>query len=114
MTEKGNGDIIINLKDYASSDGYSGFTNSIVDESNHQILKSSITIYDADSLSIEQYKTILRHELGHGFGLAHSTAPEDLMHSIITTEYPYISECDLDAITALYDGSQKSQVVCEK
>jgi hypothetical protein len=114
VTEKGNGDIIINLKDYASSDGYSGFTNSIVDESNHQILKSSITIYDADSLSIEQYKTILRHELGHGFGLAHSTAPEDLMHSIITTEYPYISECDLDAITALYDGSQKSQVVCEK
>lgn len=114
VTEKGDGDIIIHLKEYTSSDGYSGFTNSIVDESNHQILKSSITIYDVDSLSIEQYKTILRHELGHGFGLAHSTAPEDLMHPVITTEYPYISECNLDAITALYGGSQKSQVVCEK
>jgi len=112
-TEKGDGDIVINLKDYVNSDGYSGFTNSIVDESNHQVLKSTITIYDTDSLSIEQYKTILRHELGHGFGLAHSTAPEDLMYHVIETDYPYISGCNIDAITELYD-SQKSQVVCEK
>jgi len=114
VTGKGEGDIIIELKDYANSDGYSGYARSIVDEQNHQILKSSITIYDIDRLSLEEYKTILRHELGHGFGLGHSTAPEDLMHPTIDTNYPYISECVLDAITELYDGKGKSKVVCEK
>lgn len=46
--------------------------------------------------------------------LAHSTAPEDLMHSTIETNYPYISPCDIDALVGLYDGKTKSQVVCEK
>jgi hypothetical protein len=113
-TEKGDGDILIRLTNRASPDGYSGYTTSIVDEEDNQILKSTITIYDADKLSVEEFKTILRHELGHGFGLAHSTAPEDLMYPVIETNYPYVSDCDLDAIGSLYDGSQKSTVVCEK
>lgn len=36
------------------------------------------------------------------------------MAPIIKTEYPYISECDVDAIKSLYDGGKKSNVVCEK
>ncbi|EIJ66174.1 matrixin [Candidatus Nitrosopumilus salaria BD31] len=109
------GNIVIMLTDMSSPDGYSGYTNSIVDEANHQILKSTITIYDVNKLSIENLKTILRHELGHGFGLAHSTALEDLMYPVITTYYPYISDCDLDAISHLYDGGgDSSNVVCEK
>jgi len=113
-TDKGEGDIMIKLSNLSNADGFAGFTMGIVDEEQHQILKSTITIYDIESLGNEQLKTILRHELGHGFGLAHSSAPEDLMAPIITTNYPYISHCDLDAITLLYDGGESSQVICEK
>ncbi len=108
------GDIMINLTNLSNPDGYSAYTNSIIDEENHQILKSTITVYNIDKISLEDLKTIVRHELGHGFGLAHSTAPEDLMAPVITTDYPYISECDLDAIHHLYDGGESSKVVCEK
>jgi len=114
VTDKGEGDILIDLTNLSSPDGYSGYTKAIVDEEQHQILKATITIYNIESLSIEQLKTIVRHELGHGFGLAHSTAPEDLMHPTIITEYPYISDCDIDAIALLYDGGQSSRVVCDK
>jgi hypothetical protein len=114
ITEKEDGDILIFLTERSSPDGYSGYTTSIVDENDHQILKSKITIYNADKLSIEELKTIVRHELGHGFGLAHSSAPEDLMYPVIETDYPYISECDIDAIVALYDGSNNSKVICSK
>ena len=51
--------------------------------------------------------------MGHAIGLAHSTAPEDLMHPEIKTNFPYISECDIDALQSLYDGAKTSQVVCE-
>ncbi|TLX65665.1 MAG: matrixin family metalloprotease [Thaumarchaeota archaeon] len=108
----GAGDIIIKLTDEQSGDGYSGFTKSIADPSQHQILKSGITIYEVSKLSDEQFKTILRHELGHAFGLAHATSPEDLMHATIQTDYPYISQCDIDAIKSLYNGNRKSQVTC--
>src|SRR5438309_4977392 len=108
----GAGDIIIKLTDEQSGDGYSGFTKSIADPTQHQILKSNITIYGVSKLSDEQFKTILRHELGHAFGLAHASSPEDLMHATIQTEYPYISQCDIDAIKSLYNGNGKSQVTC--
>ena len=110
----GAGDITIYLTKDKSGDGYSGFTKSIADESQNQILKSTITIYEVDKLSKAQFETILRHEFGHALGLAHSTATEDLMAPVITTNYPYISECDLDAIHHLYDGGESSKVVCEK
>ena len=109
----GAGDITIRLTSDESGDGYSGFTKSIADSSQHQILKSQITIYKADKLSNEQFKTILRHEFGHALGLAHSSDPEDLMHATIQTEYPYISQCDIDAIKSLYNGNGKSQVTCQ-
>ncbi len=114
ITDKGEGHIIIRLSELKNTDGYSAYTKSFVDEENHQILKSVITVYDIGRLSDDQLATIVRHELGHGFGLAHSTAPEDLMAPEITTPYPYISECDIDALVDLYDGKQNSQVICEK
>lgn len=112
-SQKGEGDITIRLTTVKSGDGYSGYTQSIADDSQNQILKSNITIYEADKLSKAQFETILRHELGHAFGLAHSTAPEDLMYPTIGTDYPYISNCDVDAIVLLYDGGKKSEVVCD-
>lgn len=113
-SDRGEGDIIITLTDQKSGDGYSGFTKSIADETQNQILKSQITIYETSQLTDNQLSTIVRHELGHALGLAHSTAPEDLMHPTVKTEYPYISECDIDAITSLYDGNGSGQIVCEK
>lgn len=113
-SSKGEGEITIFLSDKKSGDGYSGYTNNIADQSQNQILKSSITIYDVNNLSKEGFKTILRHELGHAFGLAHSTATEDLMYPEIKTNYPYISQCDISALKSLYDGGKKSEVVCEK
>ena len=62
---------------------------------------------------MEALETIVRHELGHALGLAHSTAPEDLMYPTIETNFPYISECDVDAIERLYDGANTSEVICE-
>jgi len=113
-SRSGEGNITIVLTDEASGDGYSGFTKSIADDAQNQILKSTITIYQVDRLNDEQFKTILRHELGHALGLAHSTAPEDLMAPTIQTAYPYISDCAIDSIVRLYDGGKNSQVVCEK
>jgi len=113
INDKGDGNVTINLKKEPHPEGYAGFTKSIADESNNQILKSEISIYNIENLSIPNLKTILRHELGHAFGLAHSTDPDDLMHPTIQTGYPFVSPCILVAITDLYDGSQKSEVVCE-
>lgn len=107
----GVADITIKLVSQKNGDGYSGYTNSVVD--NNQILKSTITIYDVKELSSSQITTILRHEFGHALGLAHSTAPEELMSATITTDYPFISPCTIDAVEKLYDGNQKSEIVCE-
>lgn len=106
------GDIIIKLTNERDADGYTGYTKSVVE--NNQILKSTITIYDVDELSVDKLGTITRHEFGHALGLAHSTAPEDLMAPTIMSTYPYISECNVDAIISLYDGNQSGQVRCEK
>jgi predicted Zn-dependent protease len=57
---------------------------------------------------------IVRHEFGHVIDLGHSTAPEDLMAPDISMQVPYISECDVSAISHLYDGAAMDRMVCEK
>jgi len=114
VTDRGGiGDINIKLENAVNPDGFSGWTSSIVDEINNQILKSDITIYQTRDYSDNQLAAVVRHEVGHALGLAHSTAPEDLMAPTMTTEFPYISPCDIAAITSLYDNGGHSTVTCE-
>lgn len=111
---RGEGDITIELTNMRNGDGFTGYTRTLADDAQNQILKSHITIYEIESLSDNQLQTIMRHELAHALGLAHASAPEDLMYPTIQTEFPYISECDIDALVHLYDGGKTSQVVCDK
>ena len=99
----GPGQIVITLSNLEDPDGYSGYTRSVVD--NSQILKSFITIYDAGNLSDHELAAIVRHEFGHALGLPHTSDPHDLMHAVIQTDYPYISHCDIRSIQIVYDGS---------
>lgn len=108
------GDIIIELVNEKNGDGLTGQSVSIADDEVNQILKSRITIFEVDRLSPAQLGTISRHEFGHSLGLAHSTAGEDLMFPTIQTYYPYVSVCDIDAISDLYDGGKISAVICEE
>ena len=110
----GAGEIIIRLEDKSHSDGISGLTESISDEYQNQLLKAKITIYDVEDISDNQLQAVARHELGHAFGLSHSSDPDDLMYSTLKTGFPYISRCDVNAIAKLYDGSKQSKVLCVK
>lgn len=104
------GDVAVYLIPEKSPDGLSGYTKNIADGS--QILRSKITIFQANLLSAGELGAITRHEFGHALGLAHSDAPYDLMHATIETQYPYISSCDIQALSALYAGDESSKVIC--
>ena len=110
-SNSGEGDIIITLSNLRDNDGYTGYTKSIIE--NNEILKSFITIYDISNLKDEQLATIVRHEFGHALGLGHSTAPEDLMAPTIDMTYPYISQCNVDAMIDLYNGIQ-GKTICDE
>lgn len=107
-----DGDIVITLSKSKSSEGYAGYTRSLTD--NNEILKSYVTVYQTATLTDNQLATILRHELGHAFGLIHTTDPNDLMHEKIITGIPYISECSIEALRELYDGKVVSEYTCIK
>lgn len=109
-SDNGPGQIVITLSHLEDPDGYSGYTRSVIDDS--QILKSFITIYDADRLTDNQITVIVRHEFGHALGLPHTSDPEDLMHATIQTDYPFVSQCDAEAIQSLYNNGTLSNGFC--
>jgi len=107
-------DITVILVDEENADGFTGWTVSIADDDVNQVLKSKVTIFNVDELNEDQVAAITRHELGHVMGLVHSSDDLDLMHPVIRTQFPYISECNVSAIHHLYDGGKSSKVECEK
>jgi len=111
-SDGGEGDIVITLSNVKDTDGFTGYTKSIVE--GNEILKSFIIIYNTSNLEDEELSTITRHEFGHALGLGHSTALEDLMAPTIDMTYPYISECNVDAIANLYNDVEDSNTICEK
>lgn len=104
------GDITIVLTSLEDPDGFSGYTKNITD--GQETLKSSITIYNVNNLSPERLGAVVRHEFGHALGLGHSSDENDLMHYIIQTNFPFISDCDVNAIKDLYDGKDLSDIAC--
>jgi len=106
-------DVIIIPTDYRSGDGNRGWTNSVIDDETRKIIRSTITIYQFDKLTVEEIGTVVRHEGGHAVGMGHSTDPNDLMYPTIETEYPYISPCDILARVAVIYDKLDSEVVCD-
>jgi len=94
--------ISIVLLTESNSRGYTGYT--WLTSSDDQILKSTINIYDVNDLTDSDLATIVRHEFGHAIGLLHSSLPDDLMHNVINTSYPYIFDSHIDSLRTIYGG----------
>ena len=109
---KAVGDIVIILSTDTDSDGTFGFTKSIADAGNHQLLKSFITIFNVKNLSDRQIGDVVRHEFGHALGLGHSSDPNDLMYTQFHENLAYVSPCDMDALKAIYAGHGAAGFTC--
>lgn len=116
VIEKSNGagEIIITLLKEEHERDIAGLITNTIMANRNEIIKSEITIYRIDQISDRSLQVITRHEMGHAFGLAHSNDPDDLMYATLQTSLPYISQCDTNAITLLYDGLVESEVLCVK
>ncbi len=112
-TDNEVGDVIIRLTD-TKDPKYSGFTKSIIDTKNHQILKSIITIYDVKDLTDTQIEAVVRHEMGHALGLGDAEGENDLMNHVIDLKYSYITQCDVQSIIILYNDTDSQKVHCAK
>lgn len=106
----GEGDITITLSSLENPDGYSRYTKTTIDD--QEILKASIIIYNVNNLTPERLADIVRHEFGHALGLGHSSDQEDLMYQIIQTNFPFISDCDINTVNDLYAGKNLNQMSC--
>ena len=89
---------------------YSGYAANVIEDK--RIVKSNIIIYDINNLIGKEISSIVRHEFGHALGLKHADSANDLMFA--TVQVPsYVTECDIDTLLALYDGTVKGISSCE-
>lgn len=93
--------IIIHLSEKTNSEGYNGYTNLFYD-TNGNITKALVTIYNTDELNKIQLESIIRHELGHALGLGHTNVENDLMQPTINMNFNAISLLDLQALADIY------------
>ncbi|MBI5377460.1 MAG: hypothetical protein HZA82_02425 [Thaumarchaeota archaeon] len=109
-SDKPIGKILIILSKSTRESGTLAITRSIADESNHQILKSFVTIYDIENLNDDELAAVTRYEFGHALGLPEST--KDGVYQKIDPTASYISECVVKHIISLYNERDPSQVIC--
>lgn len=95
------GDIIVILSNIKDRSGNTGYTKTVLE--GKEIVKAFITIYEVDSLTKNELGTIMRHEFGHALGLGHATDNKDLMAPTIDMTYPFISQCNIMAMSDLYN-----------
>jgi len=95
------GDVIVILSNIKDRSGNTGYTKTVLE--GEEIVKAFITIYEVDSLTKNELGTIMRHEFGHALGLGHATDNKDLMAPTIDMTYPFISQCNVMAISDLYN-----------
>ena len=95
------GDIIVILSNIKDRSGNTGYTKTVLE--GEEIVKAFITIYEVDSLTKNELGTIMRHEFGHALGLGHATDNQDLMAPTIDMTYPFISQCNIMAMSDLYN-----------
>jgi len=107
-----SGDIVIELTNVQHPKGYSGYTTQVSDKDG-KVSRVQITIFEANKISNNSLYTIVLHEMGHALGIGHTTADEDLMHPQITTAYPYVSPCTMQALEFAYTTGLGS-VTCLK
>lgn len=93
--------ITVYLSSKTNSQGFDGYTNLFYD-TNGDIQKALVTIYNADELNKSQLESITRHELGHALGLGHTNAENDLMRANIDMNFSAISLLDLHALAHIY------------
>ena len=99
--------VIITLTTSKSDLGYDGYTSFI---QYHKMMESvHVVIYQADTLTNDDLAGIMRHEFGHALGLGHSSSPSNLMYQDVDGRLAFISEENIDALSALYSGKILSQ-----
>ncbi|MFQ6134646.1 MAG: matrixin family metalloprotease [Nitrososphaerales archaeon] len=109
--EFGAADIVIFFEDLPG--GVLGEASWRIDRRTHHITSAIIILTtDVRGLSVENYKNIAAHELGHAIGLTHSGPPRTLMYSymdINADAYIPLSKSSLNTLERLYSW-QSSQI----
>jgi len=93
--------IIVHRTSRINAEGFNGYTHLYYD-TNENIQKAMITIYNAEELSKTQLESIIRHELGHALGLGHTNVKNDLIQPKSDMNFNAILLLDLQALTHIY------------
>jgi len=104
-----DGDIVLELLKQKNPT-HNGWTTSHYDK-NH-ITSANIQIFDANSIPPSEFENLIRHELGHAFGLAHATSESDLMYESIGSDQKFISYCSLEGLKFLNNGYRSTEINC--
>lgn len=116
-----NANIIITFTNKADDAGHNAYGRTIMrlDRNDRTSLSSvQIFIFKTDQLYDRNIlKPVVTHEMGHAFGLQHSTSQKSIMYPkiVVMDNKPVgtIEQCEFNAINNMYVESQVGKVPCE-